>query len=72
MGEQLHMFEARQETLPLGTSATLNETLRALGYSTRPAALASQREVVDAAGRVVFTGRADAVWKWLADGRPER
>lgn len=70
MGTQLDMFEARQETLPLA-SATLNETLRALGYLTRPAALASQREVVDTAGRVVFVGTADSAWQWLAAGRPE-
>lgn len=74
MGEQLDMFEARQEPLPLSTQ-TLTETLAALGYTHRtprsPAPVYA-REVVDAAGRVVFTGRADAVWKWLADGRPER
>ena len=74
MGEQLDMFEARQEPLPLSTQ-TLTETLAALGYTHRtprsPAPVYA-REVVDAAGRVVFTGRADAVWAWLADGRPER
>lgn len=74
MGEQLDMFEARQEPLPLSTQ-TLTETLAALGYTHRtprsPAPVYA-REVVDAAGRVVTRGRAHEVWQWLADGRPER
>lgn len=72
MGTQLDMFEARQETLPLGAPRTLTEALAALGYTHRESATPGVREVVDTAGRVVTRGRASDVWQWLAAGRPER
>ena len=72
MGEQLDMFEARQEPLPMGAPQTLTEVLAALGYTHRETETPGVREVVDAAGRVVTRGRADAVWKWLAEGRPQK
>lgn len=48
---------------------TLNETLKALGFHHRPAPShyrTGLREIVrDSDSEVVFTGRADDVWKWL-------
>ena len=53
----------------LVSSLTLNETLRSLGFHHRPAPSHHKtglREIVqDHDNKVVFTGRACDVWKWL-------
>ena len=49
---------------------TLHEALDALGYRTRPSDQHGVRIVVDAAGAVVFRGRAREAWAWLRAGRP--
>lgn len=70
--EQLALFGAAPGN---GVAQTLTEALAALGYTHRaPRASAPQshREVVDAAGRVVFTGDCWDAWAWLAAGRPAR
>ncbi len=44
---------------------TLNETLAALGFTTRPAHQYA-KHVIDSTGAVVFTGCSVEVWAWLA------
>ena len=70
MADQLDLYDAPAPLL-YDTTATLTESLAALGYTHRRTATPGVREVVDTAGRVVTRGRADDVWKWLAAGRPE-
>lgn len=72
--EQLTLFAA---PVPAQAPAqTLTEALRAAGYTHRPPvdrrAPLSHREVVDASGRVVFTGNWEAAWAWLTAGRSGR
>lgn len=45
-------------------SATLNQTLHRLGYTTEPGEH-GQRVIVDADGIAVFVGTAGDVWTWL-------
>ncbi len=50
------------------SDVTLTEALRERGFTHRPAAnqlLIGAREIVNAAGEVVFTGRAGGAWDWL-------
>lgn len=70
MGEQVCLFDAPAPLL-YDTTATLTESLAALGYKHRRTATPGVREVVDTAGHAVTRGRAADVWKWLAAGRPE-
>ncbi len=45
---------------------TLNETLAALGYTTRPAGH-GQKHIIGADGVIVCTGAAHQVWEWLRE-----
>lgn len=55
----------------MSDAPTLTEALAARGYSHAAATRRTgirpyARDVMDAAGRVVFTGTAHEVWAWLA------
>jgi hypothetical protein len=51
------------------SAPTLSEALAALSLAHTPAGH-YRHDVVDAAGLVLFTGTASAVWAWLKAGRP--
>lgn len=45
---------------------SLNERLRAAGYTTEPSAFPSQKRVLDARGSLLVEGTANDVWSWLS------
>ncbi len=44
---------------------SLNQVLRRLGYCTEPGRFQYTKDILDRKGQTVFSGDADAVWKWL-------
>ena len=54
---------------PFNPEASLTDNLKANGYTHRPATkgFPGERDVVDSAGAVVFTGRYEDVARWLRD-----
>ena len=53
---------------PFSADPTLNDTLHALDLATSPATGMSRKHILRD-GKVVFTGNAGQVWKWLRSER---
>jgi len=59
--------DLKQRDLPL--NPYMNDLLRYLGYTTKPAGYG--RKHILSEGNCVFTGRVEQVWAWLREGGVE-
>lgn len=49
------------------TEPTCTEALLSLGMTHRPSKVHGKQDVIDAVGRVVFTGDGAQAWRWLRE-----